>query len=460
MDIVFVDKNDKQRGLYRIYLENILESCVVHEFFNLLSAQAFLEKRTQQKKNPISFILASFEFLPDEYQQFYFFSRKELKTVPFVILGDILPEDLEGMESFHSDHPNNIVIPTPIPPAEFRERVLSVAFPNRMSLTPVPAFQKIRLFNFYRFNKPHCHVYLKLSRMKYVKVFNKGVKYSRSELEKLKKKNIDYLYIRNDDFNKFKVNFFRNNFLEFDTSKATPEELKEKLEFSHAMLHEMVQNLGFSKDAIDLTEKSIKAITGLLEKSEGDIKTLLENFKSGDDYFYDHSYLTTVICCDILKKMNWYSDERMRILTMASLFHDITLKSVSLARITNKNDPELQKFSQKEVKKYLRHPLDAFELVLEYPDIPSKVGEVICQHHEGPEGEGFPNSLRPSNIDPLSAVFILAHDFIAAMERVRYDKNQVEKVIEEMKERYLMAPFKAPLKAFLETQGMTENKAS
>jgi HD-GYP domain-containing protein (c-di-GMP phosphodiesterase class II) len=317
-----------------------------------------------------------------------------------------------------------------------------------MNLTAVPAFQKVRLFNFYRFNKTQCHVYIKLSRMKYVKVFNKGLKYSRADLDRLKVKEVDYLYIRNEDFQKFQVSFFRNNFLEFDAELATQDELQEKLEFTHAMLHELVLNLGFSEDAIELTEKSLKAIFGIVEK-DLNLTDLLSRFRGQDDYLYDHSYLTSVIACDLLRKMNWWNEERMEIIGFAALFHDITLKNPVLAKIADKNDADLKKYSEKEIKKYLRHPLDAFELILDYPNIPSKVAEIICQHHENPEGDGFPNSLRPINIGALSAVFILAHDFVNALEKYEYDEEKVDSIIDAMRSRYDVGPFKAPLKAFL-----------
>lgn len=447
MEVLFLEPNDKQRSLYRIYLENILDDCQVHEFFSIESALKFLSD--YKEKAPIDFILSSSDFDSKKFQEFYNNCHQNFKATPFVLFSEDPPEMLSGFESFYSHHPHNGHIALPISPADFREKILSVAYPDRMNLKPVPAFQKVRLFNFYRFNKPHCHVYIKLSRMKYVKVFNSGTKYSRSELDKLKVRNVEHLYIRNEDFQKFKVNFFRNNFLEFDQELASPKELKEKLDFTHAMLHELILNLGFSQDAIELTEKSLKAIFQLVEKTD-DLGEYLSSFRGGDDYLYDHSYLTSVICCDLLKKMNWYSDERMQVLGYASLFHDITLSDPILAKVQNKSDPLLSKFSKDEVKKYLRHPFDAFELMLEHPNIPAKAAEVICQHHENPEGTGFPNGLRPYNIDPLSAVFIIAHDFVAAMDRVRYDREKMDDIFNAMQAKYMVSPFKEPLKVFLD----------
>lgn len=448
MEIVFIDSNDKQRSLYRIYLENILEDCVVHEFFSLKNAHKFLENRSDKGERPFTFVLANTNGRDGDLGEFYESFHQKFKTTPFVIFSEDPMDLISGMDSFFSHHPQNSHIQLPISPADFREKVLGVVYPDRMNLTAVKAFQKVRLFNFYRFNKPQCHVYIKLSKMKYVKVFNQGVKYSRADLDRLKIKEVDYLYIRNEDFQKFQVNFFRNNFLEFDADVATPDELQEKLEFTHAMLHELVLNLGFSEDAIELTEKSLEAIFGIVDK-DLNLSDLLRRFRGQDDYLYDHSYLTSVIACDLLRKMNWWNEERMEVLGFAALFHDITIKNPMLAKITDKRDEELKKYSEKEVKKYLKHPLEAFELILEYPNIPSKVAEIICQHHESPEGDGFPNSLRPINIDPLSAVFIMAHDFVNALEKHEYDEEKLDFIVNAMRSRYDVGPFKLPLRAFL-----------
>lgn len=446
--MVFIDGNDKQRGLYRIYLENILDDCKVHEFFSFKNASEFLKKRSSENKRPFVFVLANTNAKDGDIDAFYSEFRHLFKMVPFVVFSEDPPDMIEGLDGFQNHHPQNGHIQIPISPADFRERVLEVVYPDRMNLTPVPAFQKVRLFNFYRFNKPQCHVYLKLSRMKYVKVFNQGIKYSRIDLDRLKEKKVDFLYIRNEDFQRFQVNFFRNNFLEFDLEGASPDELKEKLGFTHAMLHELVLNLGFSEDAIELTEKSIKAIFGIIEK-ETSLEDLLARFRGGEDYLYDHSYLTSIIACDLLKKMNWWSEERMETLGFAALFHDITLKDAQLAKVSSQDDERLNHYSQEQVKKYLRHPLDAFDVILEHPNIPTKVAEVICQHHENPEGTGFPNSLRPTNIDPLSAVFIMAHDFVNALEQHGYAEDKVDEILNAMQKRYDVGPFKAPLRAFL-----------
>ncbi len=451
MDIIYIDHNDKQRQLHRIYLENILDECQVHEFFNLDEALAYLNqnKGKVESKFGFTFILVNSNTRENskiELGDFFEKAHTIRPTAPFCLLDEEGFSVNNSLKNFNHYHPSNRVVTLPIAPADFRMTILRILYPDRMSLEATPAYQKIRLFNFFRFNKPHCNVYLKLSRLKYVKVFNEGVKYSRSDLEKLKLKDVEFLYIRNADFQKFQVSIFRNNFLEFDSQKATADELKEKLDFGHAMLSEIVRRLGFSEEAIELTQKSLAAIQGLIDKEES-LDALIQEFRGGEDYLYDHSYLCCIIASDLLKQMNWWSPERLEIISFASLLHDVTVSNPKLAKVSSKDDPTLSQFDENEVKEYLLHPLEGFELISKYPFLPEKVGTIICQHHENPEGTGFPSSLRPQNIDRLSAVFIIAHELVNALEKENYEGNSLEVILLDFSSRYNVSPFKEVFEA-------------
>ncbi len=450
MELVFIHPNDKERSLYRIYLENILDDCVIIEFFSFKQAQEFLNKKLEKNERPCDFILAATEnkSKDDDVVDFYLFCDQHLFKVPFISMGQVSLNEIPELGEEQIANHQTAHIMTPISPADFRKRILSILFPDRMRLEPVAAFQKVRLFNFYRYNKTHCHIYIKLGRLKYVKVLNKDSIYTRADLDKLKEKDVEYLYIRNDDFQRFQVNYFHNNFLEFDSELSSPQELKEKLEFTHAMLQEIVTRLGFSDSAIELTEKSLKAIYGIVEK-DLTLTELLRKFSQRNDYLYDHSYLTSIIGCDLLRKMNWFTEDRLSVLGFASLFHDITIKDQQMAKISSCEDERLN-HSEAQRKKYLRHPIDALELISNYPNIPQKVGVVISQHHENPEGHGFPHRLRPQELDPLSAVFIIAHEFVNSLERLNFAPEKVGEITQQMASRFKKGHFKRPMDAFLE----------
>ena len=453
MKIIFIDFNDKQRQIYRIYLENILDEVEVNEFYNSSSAIEFLQKNHVQKGFEYDLVLCNDNFKEGSASEVYEFIHQNCKKIPFVLFAETLPEMIDSLEGFRSHHKQNGNIVLPISPADFRTSILEFLYPNRLNLQPVPAFQKIRLINFYRFNKTLCNVYLKLSRLKYVKVFNEGHVYTKADLKKLKTKNVDYLFIRNDDFHKFQVTFFKNPFLTMDTDNLSPDELRESLSFSHTMMQELVLSLGFSQDVINLTEKSIQGINTLIESCPS-LNELLDKAKMNNDYLYDHSYLTSIIACDILKNLNWATEEKIKVMCMASLFHDITLDNPDLAKVTSFDDPELNKYSEDEQKQFLKHPLAAADLLLDFPNIPSEVQSIVRQHHENPEGTGFPNKLNAAKIDRMTCAFIIAHDFVNQMEKVNFEADQVSKITDYLVKRYQTGEFKSCLNAFMKTYDM------
>jgi hypothetical protein len=126
MEIVFIDSNDKQRSLYRIYLENILEDCVVHEFFSFKNAEKFLKKNSNRSERPFAFVLANTNGRDGELSEFYDNFRSLFKMTPFVLFSEDPVDLITGMESFFSHHPQNSHIQLPISPADFREKFLAL----------------------------------------------------------------------------------------------------------------------------------------------------------------------------------------------------------------------------------------------------------------------------------------------------------------------------------------------
>jgi response regulator RpfG family c-di-GMP phosphodiesterase len=79
---------------------------------------------------------------------------------------------------------------------------------------------------------------------------------------------------------------------------------------------------------------------------------------------------------------------------------------------------------------------------------------IISQHHELPEGNGFPNALHHTRIAPLSALFIVAHDFLFYFERTK-NANLVT-FAKEQEHRYTQGHFKKILRKILNDQSVEE----
>ena len=78
----------------------------------------------------------------------------------------------------------------------------------------------------------------------------------------------------------------------------------------------------------------------------------------------------------------------------------------------------------------------------------SDVDKIISQHHEQPDGTGFPGSLNARDVAPLSCMFIIAEEFVHRTFGAPLSKDMLLGIVEEFSEKYDKGNFKRPLAAF------------
>lgn len=442
MRIFYVDDNDQQRQLYTVYLENILDNI---EVFHEANTDLALMK---MKKIPNIVLVLCANLKDGRVGDVYDYTRAHLGQTPFMLIGPENPDSVTALRGFRSHNDKNGNIQLPISPVQFRETILNTLCPSRFSMAVIPAFKKVRLMHFYRFNKVHCNVYIKLSDRKYVKVINQNTVYSRADLDKLMEKDVEFLYIRNDDFDKFHVTFSKTPFLSNSNDGRSPEEVADILATTQAIMRKIIRNFGPTEEVIEMANKSVGEIMSLAENTDG-LTELVDRMKKNMNYIYDHSYLVAIVCCDILKQMKWNSEEKVRELCMAALFHDITLSNPELAMIQDQSDIRLYHYTEEQIKEYLQHPFKAADILSKADFVTDEVIDIIRQHHENHEGQGFPNKLHPSRLSPLVCIFIMAHDFVSEIFKLDFDPNSKEGILERMLPKYKSGNFKQPMNAFL-----------
>lgn len=92
--------------------------------------------------------------------------------------------------------------------------------------------------------------------------------------------------------------------------------------------------------------------------------------------------------------------------------------------------------------------------------IASKIGEgvlppnVICmikQHHEKPDGTGYPEALNCQTINVFAAFYIIAEDFVSQLIKVKMKSNEVQNCADQINlkyNKYLNCPFEKALNSF------------
>jgi hypothetical protein len=87
----------------------------------------------------------------------------------------------------------------------------------------------------------------------------------------------------------------------------------------------------------------------------------------------------------------------------AALFHDIGLLHI---------DPKLlapsHLMSDAERGHLYAHPLTAYLLLCEFPEIPKKIADAVLEHHERMDGSGYPRGLRGEKISRYGQILAIA----------------------------------------------------
>ena len=82
------------------------------------------------------------------------------------------------------------------------------------------------------------------------------------------------------------------------------------------------------------------------------------------------------------------------------------------------------------------------------------MGRIIAQHHERPDGSGFPHQLDEKKIFPLAASFIVAEDFVNTIYENGIEDALIEEIVLGLEERYQKGYFKKSVDALKKSLGM------
>lgn len=287
-------------------------------------------------------------------------------------------------------------------------------------------------------------VYIRLSPTKYVKLFQEGDEFNEEDYKRiLREKRTEYLYLRRNEVGEF-VEKFKGDLLLLLQSEIHPDQAGPKLlEDIHETAQELLGKLGPTKEVQEVVKNSVALAVKTMGSSPSLAGILQKLQVDRDKYISSHSMLLPQVACALATAMDWKSEQTLQKLGLAAFLHDTTLTNHALAQVTGLTELARKKdlFTEEEEKAYVVHPVKASEMAKRFQEVPPDVDTIILQHHERPNGGGFPRALTHSHISPLGAVFIVAHDLVSAI----FDPAKpfvLEQFIESKKEEYVGGNFK------------------
>ncbi len=299
-------------------------------------------------------------------------------------------------------------------------------------------------------------IFIRLSELKYVKLFHNGDSFGPEDVEKYQgKKKLDYLYVRQQDAEAItaKLNDALERLLKqipLPQSISTPVSLA-----TIDTVHSLVNQVGFTEEVQRLVKNNIDLVLKEMYASPS-LSSILKNMElDREKYIASHSHMLAEVACALSIAMKWDSETTFKKLTMAALLHDMSLSNQKLARIKDAKELDLRKaeFQSGDFDDYRSHTKRAEVLVKGLKEVPADVDKIILQHHELPIGTGFPDGLTHVHIHPLASLMMVAHDLVDwVLDKPSPDGPDMMAFIEAHAEKYKIGNFRKLLKALYSLQ--------
>lgn len=207
---------------------------------------------------------------------------------------------------------------------------------------------------------------------------------------------------------------------------------------------------------IGLDPKTVELSEEIARKTLVQIKTVsiiaepLRTFQKENQNEFLKNLMVCYSAIGLIEALNWSTPQIKEKIAQVCLFCDITLTSEDYTEMILVGNDESQ-FS----KRTLDHPIAASNLVGKTRNaVSNEAALAIRQHHELPDGSGYPKGIKGLTINQLSAVQIIARTFIDALVESDFAYEDRKSFIKSMLEKFNYPNFAQPCKALYLLMGL------
>jgi HD-GYP domain-containing protein (c-di-GMP phosphodiesterase class II) len=286
-------------------------------------------------------------------------------------------------------------------------------------------------------------VYIRNRDNRYIKLVREKEHFESSSLEKyLSEFSIDYFYIRKDQSNEIINHHIQVLDKLQEAEPISSADAKLATETTLEVIQDLSHKIGFTAEVQDLAKKSVH-LTLKVIGAKPRLSTILTKLKSDEGkYISSHSFMLAELSCAIACSIGWKSAPTFLKLTLASFIHDLPIKENRIAAYrTIEEAQEDSQMSSDDLLTFKLHPIHAAEFARQFHEIPPDVDTILSQHHEQPDGTGFPRRAFHHQLSPLSCLFIVAHDLLHFFLN-NPEGSTVDTFIKNRKEKYKAGIFR------------------
>jgi|GEM_PF-590834 len=311
-------------------------------------------------------------------------------------------------------------------------------------------YSKMSINKFFKYAPQGVDVFIKLSNKKFVRIIESGdagCSEVKEIIEKYARKGITYVFLLKNDYKEF-MDTISDTLSKALTDTKDENKLVSAQVEAVSTIHDALRELGVSPEVTEMTDKVYKSCTKLLKKSPN-ISLLLDKLIQNQNYIYELSMINSYLSIATAKETDWASEKTYEKLALASIMLDVSLENEEHAKIMHIKDPKFELLSDKEKEIVAQHPQESVKLLDQVEQFSSDIKNIILEHHELPNGDGFPRKLSATKITPLSAIMIISQYFGNGILIDGKNPKNMQKLKAEIAENFTRANFKRPFEAFV-----------
>ena len=252
-------------------------------------------------------------------------------------------------------------------------------------------------------------IYIKRSESSYTKVFKKDDYLDASRIDHYwQNKNVEALFVNRESYRTYLslVEKVAVTLLKKDSSLSVEELISVSNEMIDLTMVEVYVDMNFDSKSLLHASTSVKGCIKALSKNPKTMITLFQHINS-HPYLMKHSVATSVFSLLLAKMAGMSSPKTLNSLGVGALLHDIGLSQLSFD-IEEKDQLNLTAAEWKELKE---HPQLGKRMLDGLKIISDDVSMIVLQHHEQPNGRGYPNGFYDKKIYYPAKIVAIADSF-------------------------------------------------
>jgi len=255
-------------------------------------------------------------------------------------------------------------------------------------------------------------IYLQLSQSNFAHVFSKSTGLDYRRLAQYLHKGVTELYILKED-EKAYSEYIQSTVDKIVQDPNLPSEKKiaALLNMTEQNISELFAQLNIPEETAETSKKVIKNYINFMSENPKTLSVLLKLVSHGE-YLYYHSIAVSVFSMFIARATGQFDKKMMEIIGLGGFLHDIGC--IQLPKDLLDSPHELSPSEWNLMKTHTKIGLSMIEAT---PNIPDEVRYIVYQHHEEPDGTGYPNGLKGNSIYYPAKIVALADSFSALISK-------------------------------------------